>query len=69
MEGVTVKYVTQVTTQPKLGGIQQKCQQFCGWEGYENIYHFSFILSRNVVFLVLQEEAVKTSGCFLDGLV
>uniref|UniRef100_A0A8V0X9Q7 mRNA-capping enzyme n=1 Tax=Gallus gallus TaxID=9031 RepID=A0A8V0X9Q7_CHICK len=33
LEGVTVKYVTQVTTQPKLGGIQQKCQQFCGWEG------------------------------------
>uniref|UniRef100_G1NLN0 mRNA-capping enzyme n=1 Tax=Meleagris gallopavo TaxID=9103 RepID=G1NLN0_MELGA len=33
LEGVTVKYVNQVTTQPKLGGIQQKCQQFCGWEG------------------------------------
>ncbi|KFW86006.1 mRNA-capping enzyme, partial [Manacus vitellinus] len=33
LEGITVKYVTQVTTQPKLGGIQQKCQQFCGWEG------------------------------------
>uniref|UniRef100_A0A8V5H5Z8 mRNA-capping enzyme n=1 Tax=Melopsittacus undulatus TaxID=13146 RepID=A0A8V5H5Z8_MELUD len=33
LEGVTVKCVTQVTTQPKLGGIQQKCQQFCGWEG------------------------------------
>ncbi|KAI6071374.1 MRNA-capping enzyme isoform X2 [Aix galericulata] len=33
LEGITVKCVTQVTTQPKLGGIQQKCQQFCGWEG------------------------------------
>nr|XP_025949185.1 mRNA-capping enzyme isoform X3 [Dromaius novaehollandiae] len=33
LEGVTVRCVTQVTTQPKLGGIQQKCQQFCGWEG------------------------------------
>ncbi|XP_044866911.1 mRNA-capping enzyme isoform X2 [Mauremys mutica] len=33
LEGVTVKRVTQVTTQPKLREIQQKCQQFCGWEG------------------------------------
>ncbi|XP_014456070.2 mRNA-capping enzyme isoform X5 [Alligator mississippiensis] len=33
LEGVTVKYVTQVTTQPKLGEIQHKCQQFCGWGG------------------------------------
>uniref|UniRef100_H0V4Q7 mRNA-capping enzyme n=1 Tax=Cavia porcellus TaxID=10141 RepID=H0V4Q7_CAVPO len=33
LEGVTVKGVTQVTTQPKLGEIQQKCHQFCGWEG------------------------------------
>lgn len=33
LEGVTVKGVTQVTTQPKLGEVQQKCHQFCGWEG------------------------------------
>ncbi|XP_027711907.1 mRNA-capping enzyme [Vombatus ursinus] len=33
LEGVTVKGVTQVTTQPKLGEIQQKCHHFCGWEG------------------------------------
>ncbi|XP_026510036.1 mRNA-capping enzyme isoform X3 [Terrapene carolina triunguis] len=33
LEGVTVKRVAQVTTQPKLREIQQKCQQFCGWEG------------------------------------
>ncbi|XP_025061047.1 mRNA-capping enzyme isoform X4 [Alligator sinensis] len=33
LEGVPVKYVTQVTTQPKLGEMQHKCQQFCGWGG------------------------------------
>ncbi|XP_053769602.1 mRNA-capping enzyme isoform X2 [Desmodus rotundus] len=33
LEGVTVKGVTQVTTQPKLGEVQQKCHQFCSWEG------------------------------------
>ncbi|XP_071074694.1 mRNA-capping enzyme isoform X2 [Dasypus novemcinctus] len=33
LEGLTVKGVTQVTTQPKLGEVQQKCHQFCGWEG------------------------------------
>ncbi|XP_054578319.1 mRNA-capping enzyme isoform X3 [Eptesicus fuscus] len=33
LEGVTVRGVTQVTTQPKLGEVQQKCRQFCGWEG------------------------------------
>ncbi|XP_060061478.1 mRNA-capping enzyme isoform X2 [Erinaceus europaeus] len=33
LEGVTVKGVTQVTTQPKLEEVQQKCHQFCGWEG------------------------------------
>ncbi|KAH0622141.1 hypothetical protein JD844_024168, partial [Phrynosoma platyrhinos] len=33
LEGISVKRVTQVTTQPKLGDIQQKCQQFCGWKG------------------------------------
>ncbi|ELW59136.1 mRNA-capping enzyme [Tupaia chinensis] len=33
LEGVTVRGVTQVTTQPKLGEVQQKCHQFCGWEG------------------------------------
>ncbi|XP_058517131.1 mRNA-capping enzyme-like [Ochotona princeps] len=33
LEGITVNGVTQVTTQPKLGEVQQKCHQFCGWEG------------------------------------
>ncbi|KAM9317047.1 mRNA-capping enzyme isoform 2-T2 [Gastrophryne carolinensis] len=33
LEGVTVKHVSQVTTQPKLGEVQRKCQQFCSWEG------------------------------------
>ncbi|XP_006870726.1 PREDICTED: mRNA-capping enzyme-like [Chrysochloris asiatica] len=33
LEGLTVKGVTQVTTQPKLGEVQQKCHQFCAWEG------------------------------------
>ncbi|XP_048350587.1 mRNA-capping enzyme isoform X1 [Sphaerodactylus townsendi] len=33
LEGISVKYVTQVTSQPKLGEIQRKCQQFAGWKG------------------------------------
>ncbi|MBN3301780.1 MCE1 enzyme, partial [Amia calva] len=32
LEGVQVKGVTQITSQPKLGEIQRKCQQFCEWE-------------------------------------
>ncbi|KAI5608474.1 mRNA-capping enzyme [Silurus asotus] len=32
LEGVSVKGVTQLTTQPKLGQIQRKCQEFCEWE-------------------------------------
>ncbi|XP_064412309.1 mRNA-capping enzyme isoform X2 [Latimeria chalumnae] len=33
LEGVIVKGVSQVTTQPKLGEIRTKCQHFCGWQG------------------------------------
>ncbi|XP_060092942.1 mRNA-capping enzyme isoform X2 [Heteronotia binoei] len=33
LEGISVKRVTQVTSQPKLGEIQRKCQQFTGWKG------------------------------------
>ncbi|XP_075453954.1 mRNA-capping enzyme isoform X2 [Ascaphus truei] len=33
LEGVAVKCVNQITTQPKLGEIQRKCQQFSSWEG------------------------------------
>lgn len=33
LEAISVKGVTQVTTQPKLGEVQQKCHQFCAWEG------------------------------------
>ncbi|KAL6485719.1 hypothetical protein MHYP_G00051110 [Metynnis hypsauchen] len=32
LEGVSVKGVNQVTTQPKLGQVQRKCQEFCEWE-------------------------------------
>uniref|UniRef100_UPI0037E8D94D mRNA-capping enzyme n=1 Tax=Semicossyphus pulcher TaxID=241346 RepID=UPI0037E8D94D len=32
LEGITVKGVTQVTTQPKLGDIQRKCQEMAEWE-------------------------------------
>ncbi|XP_065124901.1 mRNA-capping enzyme [Paramisgurnus dabryanus] len=32
LEGVSVKGVTQVTTQPKLGEIQRKCQEFSEWD-------------------------------------
>ncbi|CAM4694703.1 unnamed protein product [Leuciscus chuanchicus] len=32
LEGVTVKGVSQVTSQPKLGSIQRKCQEFSEWD-------------------------------------
>lgn len=32
LEGITVKGVTQVTTQPKLGEIQRMCQQMAEWD-------------------------------------
>ncbi|XP_076874287.1 mRNA-capping enzyme [Brachyhypopomus gauderio] len=32
LEGVSVKGVTQLTTQPRLGHVQRKCQEFCEWE-------------------------------------
>lgn len=32
LEGVSVKGVSQVTAQPKLGEIQRKCQQFSEWD-------------------------------------
>ncbi|KAK2884298.1 hypothetical protein Q8A67_017935 [Cirrhinus molitorella] len=32
LEGVSVKGVTQVTSQPKLGLIQRKCQEFSEWD-------------------------------------
>uniref|UniRef100_A0A8C4IC21 mRNA-capping enzyme n=1 Tax=Dicentrarchus labrax TaxID=13489 RepID=A0A8C4IC21_DICLA len=32
LEGITVKGVTQVTTQPKLGDIQRKCQEMAEWD-------------------------------------
>ncbi|GAA6098432.1 mRNA-capping enzyme isoform X1 [Tachysurus ichikawai] len=32
LEGVSVKGVTQLTTQPKLGQVQRKCQEFSEWE-------------------------------------
>lgn len=32
LEGMQVKGVTQLTIEPKLGEIQRKCQQYCGWE-------------------------------------
>ncbi|XP_073483022.1 mRNA-capping enzyme [Aquarana catesbeiana] len=33
LEGIAVRHVAQVTTQPKLGEVQWKCQQFASWEG------------------------------------
>ncbi|XP_018409864.1 PREDICTED: mRNA-capping enzyme isoform X2 [Nanorana parkeri] len=33
LEGVAVKHVLQITTQPKLGEVQGKCQQFSSWGG------------------------------------
>ncbi|KAK7133559.1 hypothetical protein R3I94_015440 [Phoxinus phoxinus] len=32
LEGVSVKGVSQVTSQPKLGNIQRKCQEFSEWD-------------------------------------
>ncbi|XP_043922911.1 mRNA-capping enzyme [Protopterus annectens] len=33
LEGMSVKGVTQLTTQPKLGEVRRLVQLFCGWEG------------------------------------
>ncbi|XP_053301483.1 mRNA-capping enzyme isoform X1 [Pleuronectes platessa] len=32
LEGITVRGVTQITTQPKLGEIQRMCQEFSEWD-------------------------------------
>lgn len=32
LEGVSVNGVNQVTTQPRLGQVQRKCQEFCEWQ-------------------------------------
>ena len=32
LEGISVKGVTQITTQPKLGEVQRMCQQMAEWE-------------------------------------
>lgn len=32
LEGITVRGVTQVTTQPKLGEIQRMCQEMAEWD-------------------------------------
>lgn len=32
LEGISVKGVTQVMTQPKLGEIQRMCQEMSGWD-------------------------------------
>ncbi|CAH6790228.1 Rngtt [Phodopus roborovskii] len=53
LEGITVKGVTQVTTQPKLGEVQQKCHQFCGWEGY-----MMLIDGTNEVFMIDRDNSV-----------
>ncbi|XP_059556923.1 mRNA-capping enzyme isoform X4 [Myotis daubentonii] len=53
LEGITVKGVTQVTTQPKLGEVQQKCRQFCGWEGY-----MMLIDGTNEVFMIDRDNSV-----------
>ncbi|XP_030637987.1 mRNA-capping enzyme isoform X3 [Chanos chanos] len=60
LEGVSVKGVTQVTTQPKLGEIQRKCQQFAEWEksGFPGAQPVSMD-RRNIHFL--EQNAYKVS--------
>lgn len=76
LEGISVKRVIQVTTQPRLGEIQLKCQQFCGWKGYVNIifkmqFEYSVIpflhhgakMDVYLVRLVLFEDVVNGASC------
>ncbi|KAG9347413.1 hypothetical protein JZ751_004980 [Albula glossodonta] len=60
LEGITVKGVTQVTTQPKLGEIQRKCQEFAEWEksGFPGAQPVSMD-RRNLRFL--EQKAYKVS--------
>ncbi|XP_036406015.1 mRNA-capping enzyme [Megalops cyprinoides] len=60
LEGVTVKGVTQVTSQPKLGEIQRKCQEFAEWEksGFPGAQPVSMD-RRNLRFL--EQKAYKVS--------
>ncbi|KAJ8356067.1 hypothetical protein SKAU_G00188610 [Synaphobranchus kaupii] len=60
LEGVTVKGVTQVTSQPKLGEAQRKCQEFAEWErsGFPGAQPVSMD-RRNLRFL--EQKAYKVS--------
>ncbi|XP_063299635.1 mRNA-capping enzyme isoform X2 [Pelobates fuscus] len=60
LEGVIVKHVSQVTTQPKLGEVQRKCQQFSSWErsGFPGAQPVSMD-RENIKFL--EQKAYKVS--------
>ncbi|XP_048062170.1 mRNA-capping enzyme isoform X1 [Megalobrama amblycephala] len=60
LEGVSVKGVTQVTSQPKLGTIQRKCQEFSEWDksGFPGAQPVSMDL-RNI--RLLEKNAYKVS--------
>lgn len=60
LEGVSVRGVTQVTTQPKLGEIQRRCQEFAEWEksGFPGAQPVSMD-RRNLQFL--EQKAYKVS--------
>uniref|UniRef100_A0A3B3TG90 mRNA-capping enzyme n=1 Tax=Paramormyrops kingsleyae TaxID=1676925 RepID=A0A3B3TG90_9TELE len=60
LEGVSVKGVTQLAAQPKLGAVQKKCQQFCKWErsGFPGAQPVSMDL-KNLHFL--EQKAYKVS--------
>ncbi|XP_058248641.1 mRNA-capping enzyme isoform X2 [Hemibagrus wyckioides] len=53
LEGVSVKGVTQLTTQPKLGQVQRKCQEFSEWEKY-----MMLIDGRNEVYMIDRDNSV-----------
>ncbi|KAJ3606433.1 hypothetical protein NHX12_025954 [Muraenolepis orangiensis] len=60
LEGMTVKGVTQLTTQPKLGEIQRRCQEFAEWEksGFPGAQPVSMD-RRNLLFLEQKQYKVS----------
>ncbi|KAI5094425.1 mRNA-capping enzyme [Silurus meridionalis] len=69
LEGVSVKGVTQLTTQPKLGQIQRKCQEFCEWERWRSSETAGRQQRQHVVKFLVNEttEAQAVLGGFRSG--
>ncbi|XP_056872725.1 mRNA-capping enzyme isoform X2 [Takifugu flavidus] len=53
LEGISVKGVTQLAVQPKLGEIQRKCQEMSEWDRY-----MMLINGKNEVFMIDRDNSV-----------